>query len=63
MLRSSTVLILAAAAAAFASGPGSAARERRDVRTPAGSVVNRLPGDAAKKLFVDLPIGTVVSIN
>jgi len=30
---------------------------------PASHGCIRLPGDAAKKLFVDLPIGTVVSIN
>jgi hypothetical protein len=44
MRRCSAVLVLAAAAAAFVPGPGSAARQRCDVRTPAGSVVDCVSG-------------------
>ncbi len=44
MRRGSTVLVIAAAAAVLASAPGSAARERCDVRTPAGSLVDCFSG-------------------
>ena len=44
MRRYSTVLALAAAAAAFATVPGSAARQRCDVRTPTGSLVDCFSG-------------------
>jgi hypothetical protein len=39
-----TILVLAAAAAALATAPGSAARQRCDVRTPAGTVVDCFSG-------------------
>ena len=44
MRRCSTVVALVAAAAALASASGSAARQRCDVRTPAGSVVDCFSG-------------------
>src|SRR5689334_25350205 len=44
MRRCSTVVALVAAAAALATAPGSAARQRCDVRTPAGDVVDCFSG-------------------
>ncbi len=44
MRRCSTVLVLVAAAAALATAPGSGARQRCDVRTPAGLVIDCFSG-------------------
>jgi hypothetical protein len=44
MRRLSSVLVLIVAAAALATAPGSAARQRCDVRTPAGSIVDCFSG-------------------
>lgn len=44
MRRGSTVLVLVAAAAALSTAPGSAARQRCDVRTPPGSAVDCFSG-------------------
>ena len=44
MRRRSIVIVLAAAAAVLATTPGSAARQRCDVRTPAGAVVDCFSG-------------------
>jgi hypothetical protein len=44
MRRCSTVLVLVAASAALATAPGSATRQRCDVQTPAGAVVDCFSG-------------------
>ena len=44
MRRWPTILVLAALAAVLATAPGSAARQRCDVRTPAGAVVDCFSG-------------------